>query len=101
MERNETPPPGFDAEDYARVERAAHLVGKDPLTFVRDAALAAAEDPFLKALEHAADTVERLATVFDSADTGVSAVRTVRGQVWPDVPLGSSDLHDQQHGHAA
>ncbi|MEV7512024.1 hypothetical protein AB0O57_29120 [Streptomyces sp. NPDC091201] len=99
MERNEMPPPGFDAEQFARVTHAAQVLGKDPIAFVRDAALAAANDPFLKALEQAGDTVQRLAPVFDDAED--SPVRPVRGQGWPDAPLGSRDLAEPQQGHAA
>lgn len=97
------PPPGFDAEEYARVERAAHLAGKDPLTFVRDAALKAAEDPFLKALGQAADTVARLAVVFDAgtAENGRSS-HLMEDDRWDDQPpMSSLDLHDQPHGRAA
>jgi uncharacterized protein (DUF1778 family) len=50
MEQNGPQVPPFEPHEYARVEAAAHLVGKSPEDFVRDAALAAAADPFLKAL---------------------------------------------------
>lgn len=101
MERNETPPAGFDADDYAQVQHAARVAGKDPLTFVRDAALAAANDPFLKALEQAAATVQRLAPAFETAEVEDSSLRPVRGPGWPDAPLSSRELRPQQHGHAA
>ncbi|MEU9900117.1 hypothetical protein ACIBCS_41485 [Streptomyces phaeochromogenes] len=50
MDENGVPVSGFDPEQYARVERAAQVVGKTPQVFVRDAALAAADAPFIKAL---------------------------------------------------
>ncbi|MFF3713119.1 hypothetical protein [Streptomyces phaeochromogenes] len=48
MDENRAPLSGFDPEQYARVERAAQVVGKTPEVFVRDAALAAADDPFVR-----------------------------------------------------
>ncbi len=74
--------------------------GQVPEDFVRDAALAAADDPFLRALRETRDRVPLLAEVFATQDT-----RTADGgtDVWPDpAPLGSRDLHEGQlHGHAA
>ncbi|MGW0570240.1 hypothetical protein [Streptomyces tauricus] len=92
--------PPFDAEELARLEKAARLVGKTPEAFVRDAALAAAADPFLKALSDAGDRARRLAQVFDTQDTHATGEdRTA----WPDpAPMTSRDLHDvQHHGHVA
>ncbi|MEV7392551.1 MULTISPECIES: hypothetical protein [unclassified Streptomyces] len=99
MDQNGSQVPPFGPEEYARVEAAAHLAGKSPEDFVRDAALAAADDPFLKALGRARDRVPQLAAVFDAQD--VPAAPTTA--VWPDpAPLGSRDLHEVHgHGHAA
>jgi hypothetical protein len=97
MDRNGAPVSGFDPEQYARVEEAARVVGKTPEVFVRDAALAAADDPFVKALGMARDRVGELADVFAAQDTRVADDTTA----WPDpAPLSSRDLHEH-HGHAA
>ncbi|MEU0029686.1 hypothetical protein [Streptomyces sp. NPDC006335] len=89
----------FAPEEYARVEAAAHLVGKSLRTFVRDAALKAADDPFYKTLGKIRDRVPQLAEVFAAQDT--QAADTI--DAWPDpAPMGSGDLREiQQHGHAA
>ncbi|WP_369228549.1 hypothetical protein AB5J52_48775 (plasmid) [Streptomyces sp. R39] len=99
MDHNGRQVPPFGPEEYARVEAAAHLVGKSPEDFVRDAALAAADDPFLKALGQARDRVPQLATVFDAQDVPTPTNTTA----WPDpAPMGSRDLHEvHHHGHAA
>ncbi|MEV2233894.1 hypothetical protein AB0H69_35675 [Streptomyces phaeochromogenes] len=44
-------------------------MGKTPQVFVRDAALAAADAPFIKALVDAGDRVGNLAEVFGTQDT--------------------------------
>ncbi|MEU0030763.1 hypothetical protein [Streptomyces sp. NPDC006335] len=91
--------PPFAPEEYARVEAAAHLAGKSPEDFVRDAALKAADDPFLKALGKTRDRVPQLAEAFAAQDTQAADT----GDAWPDpAPMGSRDLREiQQHGHAA
>ncbi|MFE2499592.1 hypothetical protein ACFXKS_36315 [Streptomyces scopuliridis] len=100
MDQNGSQVPPFEPEDYARVEAAANIVGKSPEDFVRDAALAAADDPFLKALGKTRDRVPQLAEVFATQDTRAVDTGTA---AWPDpAPMGSRDLHEiQQHGHAA
>ncbi|MFJ9250704.1 hypothetical protein [Streptomyces sp. NPDC101776] len=100
MDHNGSPVPSFGPEEYARVEAAARLVGKSPEDFVRDAALTAADDPFLRALRQTRDRVPQLAEVFATQDTRTAGSGT---DVWPDpAPLGSRDLHEgQSHGHAA
>ncbi|MEU5438740.1 hypothetical protein AB0G73_36140 [Streptomyces sp. NPDC020719] len=100
MDQNGPQVPSFDSEEYARVEAAASIVGKSPQDFVRDAALAAADDPFLKALGKTRDRVPQLADVFATQDTHSADTTTA---AWPDpAPMGSRDLRDiQQHGHAA
>ncbi|MEU9153656.1 hypothetical protein AB0D59_24660 [Streptomyces sp. NPDC048417] len=100
MDQNGSQVPPFEPEEYARVEAAAHIAGKSPADFVREAALKAADDPFLKALGHARDRVPQLAEVFATQDTGVADTGTA---AWPDpAPMGSRDLHEfPQHGHAA
>ncbi|MEU9355052.1 hypothetical protein AB0D65_29660 [Streptomyces griseoloalbus] len=45
------------AAEQDQVYRAADAAGKDVEDFMRDAVLAAARDPFLAALEKAADTI--------------------------------------------
>lgn len=45
------------AAEQDHVHRAAEAAGKDVEDFMRDAVLAAANDPFLAALEQAADTI--------------------------------------------
>ncbi|MFD9006345.1 hypothetical protein ACFV0T_36285 [Streptomyces sp. NPDC059582] len=98
MDQNGQVPP-FEPEEFARVEAAANIVGKSPADFVRDAALAAADDPFVKALGRARDRVPQLAEVFATLDTPAADTSTAS---WPDpAPLGSRDLHGSQHGHAA
>ncbi|MGW1046962.1 hypothetical protein [Streptomyces sp. NPDC002547] len=98
MNQNGQVPP-FEPEEYARVEAAAHIVGKSPADFVRDAALAAAGDPFVKALGQARDRVPQLAEVFATQDASGAGIDTGS---WPDpAPLGSRDLRDIRHGHAA
>ena len=100
MDQNGPQVPPFAPEEYARVEAAAHLLGKSPEDFVRDAALAAAADPFLKALGHTRDRVPQLADVFAAQDTPAADAGTT---AWPDpAPMGSRDLHEiRHHGHAA
>jgi hypothetical protein len=100
MEQNGPQVPPFGPEEYARVEKAAQLVGKSPEVFVRDAALAAADDPFLKALGKTRDRVAQLAEVFATQETPAVDPSAA---AWPDpAPMGSRDLHGiQQHGHAA
>jgi hypothetical protein len=92
--------PPFDPEEYARVQKAADLVGKSPEVFVRDAALAAAADPFLTALGKTRDRVAQLAEVFATPDTHAADTDSA---AWPDpAPMGSRELHEiEQHGHAA
>ena len=99
MDQNGSQVPSFEPEEYARVEQAADLVGKSPQDFVRDAALAAADDPFLRALRKTRDRVPQLAEVFATHDAPWATSATA----WPDpAPMGSRDLYDsQQHGHAA
>ncbi|MBK3642208.1 hypothetical protein PV332_14650 [Streptomyces scabiei] len=98
MDQNGQVPP-FEPEEYARVEAAADIVGKSPGDFVRDAALAAADDPFVKALGQARERVPQLAEVFATQDTPAADTGTAS---WPDpAPLGSRDLSDSRHGHAA
>ncbi|MFI9617097.1 hypothetical protein ACIHCM_36490 [Streptomyces sp. NPDC052023] len=99
MDQNGPQVPPFAPEEYARVEAAAHLAGKSPEDFVRDAALKAADDPFLKALGKTRDRVPQLAEVFAAQDTRA----TDTSAAWPDpAPMGSRDLREiQQHGHAA
>jgi hypothetical protein len=99
MDQNGSQVSPFDPEEYARVEEAAQLAGKSPEAFVRDAALAAANDPFLKALGKTRDRVAQLAEVFATQDT-YPADTTV---AWPDpAPMSSRELNEiQQHGHAA
>ncbi|MGW0730284.1 hypothetical protein [Streptomyces mirabilis] len=99
MDQNGPQVPPFAPEEYARVEEAAHLVGKSPEVFVRDAALAAADDPFLKALGKTRDRVAQLAEVFATQDTDAAGADTA---AWPDpAPMGSRDLHEIHRGHAA
>jgi hypothetical protein len=100
MDQNGSQVPPFEPEEYARVEAAADIVGKSPQDFVRDAALKAAEDPFLKALGRTRDRVPQLAEVFATQDTHAADSDTA---AWPDpAPMGSRDLHEsQRHGHAA
>jgi hypothetical protein len=94
-------PAGFAPEEYERVTRAARLIGKDPQAFVRDAALAATEDPFLKALQHTGESVTRLAAVFAAEEAGTTGPLASDGP-WPDpAPMSSHDLQAAQHGHAA
>ncbi|MGW0033009.1 hypothetical protein ACWDXD_24730 [Streptomyces sp. NPDC003314] len=45
------------AAERGQVERAAAIAGKPLEDFLRDAVLAAATDPFLAALDQAADTI--------------------------------------------
>lgn len=100
MDQNGAPVPGFDPEQYARVEKAARLVGKSPEVFMRDAALAAADDPFIKALGKARERVGRLAEVFEGQETPPAGHDTT---AWPDpAPMTSRDLHEHEsHGRAA
>lgn len=99
MDQNGRQVPPFEPDEYARVEAAANIVGKSPEDFVRDAALAAADDPFLKALGQARDRVPQLAEVFTAQDTRAADTGTAS---WPDpAPMGSRDLHIVRHGHAA
>ncbi|MEU5298616.1 hypothetical protein [Streptomyces umbrinus] len=100
MDQNGSQVPPFEPEEYARVAAAADIVGKSPQDFVREAALKAADDPFLKALGRTRDRVPQLAEVFATQDTGAAGTGTA---AWPDpAPMSSHDLHEiQQHGHAA
>lgn len=100
MDQNGPQVAPFGPEEYERVTAAAHLVGKSPEDFVRDAALAAADDPFIKALGKARDRVPHLAEAFATQDTHAADTSTAG---WPDpAPMSSHDLHEsQQHGHAA
>ncbi|GGX58109.1 hypothetical protein [Streptomyces chartreusis] len=99
MDQNGSQVPPFEPEEYARVEAAAGIVGKSPEDFVRDAALKAASDPFLKALGRTRDRVPQLAEVFATQDTHTRASDTA---TWPDpAPMSSRDLHTSQRGHAA
>ncbi len=100
MDQNGSQVPPFEPEEYARVEAAASLAGKSPQDFVRDAALKAADDPFLKALGRIRDRVPQLAEVFATQDTRAAGTSTA---AWPDpAPMGSRDLHEfSRHGHAA
>ncbi|MGW1562875.1 hypothetical protein ACWCQ1_41195 [Streptomyces sp. NPDC002144] len=91
--------PPFAPEEYKRVAAAADLVGKSPEVFVREAALKAADDPFLQALSKTRDRIPRLADTFATQDTPAAEAATGS---WPDpAPMGSRDLRDSQHGHAA
>ncbi|MFE1206422.1 hypothetical protein ACFW5V_32565 [Streptomyces sp. NPDC058762] len=47
----------LSAAEQDHVYRAAEVAGKDVDDFMRDAILAAANDPFLAALEQAAETI--------------------------------------------
>ncbi|MFI8206774.1 hypothetical protein [Streptomyces sp. NPDC085937] len=49
----------LSASEQDQVQRAAEAAGKDVEDFMREAVLAAANDPFLTALDQAADTVAR------------------------------------------
>jgi hypothetical protein len=100
MDQNGSPVSPFEPEEYARVAAAADIVGMSPGDFVRDAALRAAEDPFLKALGRARDRIPQLAEVFAAQDTQAADTGTT---AWPDpAPMSSRDLHEsQRHGHAA
>ncbi|MET9915312.1 hypothetical protein ABZZ74_53445 [Streptomyces sp. NPDC006476] len=83
--------------------RCRHLVGKSPEVFVREAALKAADDPFLRALSKTRDRIPHLAEVFATQDSPAAepAAEPAAGS-WPDpAPMGSRDLRDSQHGHAA
>jgi hypothetical protein len=80
MDQNGRQVPPFAPEEYARVEAAAHLTGKSPHDFVRNAALKAAEDPFLKALEKTRDRVPQLAQVVANQDTHAADT----SGAWPD-----------------
>ncbi|MFG2440709.1 hypothetical protein [Streptomyces sp. NPDC048508] len=90
----------FAPDEYARVEKAAQLVGKSPEVFVRDAALAAADDPFIKALDRTRDRVAQLSEVFATRDVQEAPADTA---AYPDpAPMGSRDLSEiRQHGRAA
>ncbi|MFD4142832.1 hypothetical protein [Streptomyces sp. NPDC058572] len=96
MEHNEAAqgvPAGFTADEYARIVKAAELVGKTPDVFMREAA----EDPFLKALKRAGDTVARLSSTFGSVEPAAPAADR---RQWPDAaPMSSRDL--ERHGRAA
>lgn len=95
MDQNGRQVPPFGPEEYARVEAAADIVGKSLEDFVRDAALKAADDPFLKALGQIRDRVPQLAEVFATQDDRTADTSTA---AWPDpAPMSSRDLH----GHAA
>jgi hypothetical protein len=100
MDQNGPQVPPFEPEEYERVAAAAHILGKSPEDFVRDAALAAAADPFLDALGRTRDRIPQLADVFATQDTRAADTGT---STWPDpAPMGSRDLREsQQHGHAA
>ncbi|MET9776203.1 hypothetical protein ABZ023_18415 [Streptomyces sp. NPDC006367] len=50
-------PAPLTPDQYLQVQRAAAAAGKSVEDFARDAILDAAEDPFLAALDRAADTV--------------------------------------------
>ncbi|MER5385954.1 hypothetical protein ABT040_37875 [Streptomyces sp. NPDC002688] len=100
MDENGSQLPPFAPDEYARVEKAAQLVGKSPEVFVRDAALAAADDPFIKALDRTRDRVSQLSEVFASRDIQAAPADSVE---YPDpAPMGSRELFEiQDHGHAA
>ncbi|MEU2556447.1 hypothetical protein ABZ589_33025 [Streptomyces sp. NPDC013313] len=100
MDQNGSPVPPFEADEYERVAAAADIVGRSPQDFVRDAALKAADDPFLKAFGKTRDRVPQLAEVFATQDTRAADTSTA---AWPDpAPMGSRDLHESHgHGHAA
>ncbi|MEU6381663.1 hypothetical protein [Streptomyces sp. NPDC046909] len=100
MDQNGPQVPPFAPEEYERVTAAAHLLGQSPEDFVRDAALKAADDPFLKALGRTRDRIPRLAEVFATQDTRAADTSAA---AWPDpAPMGSRDLREfPQHGHAA
>jgi hypothetical protein len=89
----------IDADDHTRLRRAAQLVGKDVETFIRDAALQVADDPFLRALEHAGETVARNAGIFAAAEP--EHAPTAGDGEWADAaPMSSRDLH-VEHRRAA
>lgn len=56
----------LSAAEQSQVYRAAEAAGQDVDEFMRDAVLAAANDPFLAALEQAVDTL----TARTAADQG-------------------------------
>ncbi|MGW2496216.1 hypothetical protein ACWCV2_17160 [Streptomyces pseudogriseolus] len=53
----------LSAAEQEQVQHAAEVAGQDVEEFMRTAVLEAASDPFLTALEQAADTVARRAEV--------------------------------------
>ncbi|MFB7225170.1 hypothetical protein [Streptomyces sp. NPDC056227] len=100
-QNREEVPEGFAPDEYDRVLSAAAANGKTPEAFVHDAALAAADEPFLKALRNVGDTVDRLAPVF--AGYGEEPGRTAADETeWPDpAPMSSRDLDEARRGRAA
>ncbi|MFD4243668.1 hypothetical protein ACFWP3_19030 [Streptomyces sp. NPDC058525] len=101
MEQNDGLPTGFSPDEYDRVAKAARVAGKSPEAFVRDAALHAADDPFLDALTHARESVTRLAPVFAEHSEEPRPPVAV-GASFPDAPpLGSRDLGQAHQSHAA
>lgn len=66
----------------------------EPEEYTRDAALAAAGDPFLNALGKTRDRVPQLTEAFATQDTP-SADTDTRITAWPDpAPMSSRDLYE-------
>ncbi|WP_327309825.1 hypothetical protein OG730_41820 (plasmid) [Streptomyces sp. NBC_01298] len=101
MEQSDGLPTGFSPDEYDRVAKAARVVGKSPEAFVRDAALDAADDPFLDALTRARKSVARLAPAF-AEHSEEPRPEVTPGLSFPDpAPLGSRDLGQAHQSHAA
>ncbi|MFF8264301.1 hypothetical protein [Streptomyces virginiae] len=101
MEQSDGLPTGFSPDEYDRVAKAAHRVGKSPEAFVRDAALHAAADPFIDALAHTGQSVRRLAPAFAEHDEEPRRATAGTAAFQDAPPLGSRDLGQAHQGHAA
>ncbi|MEV6946805.1 hypothetical protein AB0N07_33520 [Streptomyces sp. NPDC051172] len=66
----------FDAAQAGPVSSARSVSGKSPQDFVRDAALKAADDLFLKALDRTRDHVPQFAEVFAAQDARAADTST-------------------------